>query len=996
MQTDSKGRGLLRLVKKNAFQASVFLIVILNIFFFPVIWGNKTLLTSIKGVPSIMPYGAYGGVTEYVRSGRTGDAGASAWVGEPYFKIKQEQYFKERVFPLWNPYNAYGVPFAAQMDSEVYYPLTIIASIYPTFLTHDLYILARLFVAGIFTFLFLRLFVEKVPSLFGAVAYMFTGYFILFLNLPHLSVETLLPAIFYFFERLIRKDDFKNLIGASLIIFLSIIGGMPESTFMTLVFGYMYFIFRFLTDSELRKIKITHIKNFIFMNLLGFGLSAFLLIPFIELMNNSYHVHKISDSASMQGLIHQGGNIGFTLVSLLGYLAPYAMRPAKPIGGGLIGYWGIMPFLFAVLSLIFYIRSKNSENNKTIRFLCIFFSVSAVFLISKRYGLWLSQWIGYLPVFNMIFYVKYQEPLIGFAVAILSGLGFSVLYRDGLKSNHISTALSFVVVVIIITSGIWSKTVMSRFASDAAAVYCVNVIVALIILFFISFLLRRYAVSKNKWMLYLIFAVMVSELFFIFIYPKFYGRKGLRLANESVSPYKGAPYIDYIKKVNNDYYRVFSIDRILYPNWSGAFGLQDVRFLDAMLYDRYQRFVRSFIINESGDAQIIGSNRRGETFDRFTGDEDTEVRYNFNILSKKRFLQLSSVKYMLSASLFGEDIVAEILSQYKGETSNYNSRGSIEKRIFTINNKSKVVFVQHPPSNQVSYKVKISSDKKVLEFIIGLKPEVFKKSDGVDFTLELRHQDGTIKRLFSKYMNPRDNPFDRNWFDAKIDLSEYIGEDIELLFSTMPGPKGDNSWDHAGWGDISFGGSENGFAKRIYDDEIKIYEFPDVLPRAAIFYSATLSDEEEDILTRLKEPSFDIWQKLIIFSKDMKDGERNIIEKVNSLPPKKAEPAKITSYTSQNVEIEADLIRAGILMLNDSNYPGWQVYVDGKKERMLNVNYLFRGVYLESGKHKVEFKYQPRSFYIGLFISSAALLSIIVVLLTQKISTNAKDKHTNH
>lgn len=981
MQTDFKDKGLSRFIKKESFQASVFLIVILNIFFFPVIWGNKTLMTSVKDAASIMPYGAYGDVKGYNGS-RTGDPGASAWVGEPYFKIKQEQYFKERVFPLWNPYNAYGVPFAAQMDSEVYYPLTILPSIYPTFLTHDLYIVARLFIAGIFTFLFLRLFIEKVPALFGAVAFMFTGYFILFLNLPHLSVEVLLPAIFYFFERLIRKDDFKNLIGASLIIFFAIIGGMPESTFMALVFGYMYFISRFLTDSELRKIKITYIKNFIFMNLIGFGLSAFLLIPFIELMNNSYHVHKTADRTSMQGLINQGGNIGFTLVSLLGYLSPYALRPAKPIVGSLfgslLGYWGVIPFLFAVLSLVFYIRFKNSENNKTIRFLCLFFSISAVFLISKRYGFWLSQWIGYVPIFNMIFYVKYQEPLIGFAVAVLSGLGFSVLYRDGLKSRHISSAVLFIAVAVIVTSGVWSNAVISRFTSGNAAVYCVNVIVALIILFFISFLLRRYAVSKNKWMLYLIFAVMVSELFFIFIYPKFYRKHGRSLANETANPYKGAPYIDYLKKENNDYYRVFSLDRILYPNWSGVFGLQDVRFLDAMLYDRYQRFVRSFFIDK--DEEVIGSNRRGDLFDRFTGDEDTEVRYNFNILSKKRFLQLSSVKYMLSASLFGEDIVVEILGQHKGEIKNSDSRlGYIDKGVFTINNKSKAVFFQHSPSNQVSYKVKIDDNKKILEFSIGLNQKASEKSDGVDFTLELRHQDGTIKRLFSKYMNPRDNPFDRNWFDAKIDLSEYIGKDVELLFSTMPGPKGDNSWDHAGWGDISFGGSENGFAKRIYDDEIKIYEIPDVLPRAGIFYSATLSDEEEDILTRLKEPSFDIWQKLIIFSKDMKDGERNIIEKINSLLPQKADSAKITSYTSQKVDIEADLTRPGILMLNDSNYPGWQVYVDGKKQRMLNADYLFRGVYLESGKHKVEFKYQPRSFYIGLFISSLALLSIIII-----------------
>ena len=45
--------------KREVALAVVFLGLLLNLIFFPVLWGNKTLLTSAWDVPSIMPFGAY-------------------------------------------------------------------------------------------------------------------------------------------------------------------------------------------------------------------------------------------------------------------------------------------------------------------------------------------------------------------------------------------------------------------------------------------------------------------------------------------------------------------------------------------------------------------------------------------------------------------------------------------------------------------------------------------------------------------------------------------------------------------------------------------------------------------------------------------------------------------------------------------------------------------------------------------------------------------------
>src|SRR5438552_3931733 len=84
------------------------------------------------------------------------------------------------------------------------------------------------------------------------------------------------------------------------------------------------------------------------------------------------------------------------------------------------------------------------------------------------------------------------------------------------------------------------------------------------------------------------------ELLFNFIVPAFYLLSSLAPAQSD--PYKGAPYIDFIRALNTDQSRIFARDAILYPNWSSAFGLADVRNLDAMQYGRYRSFLRNFLL----------------------------------------------------------------------------------------------------------------------------------------------------------------------------------------------------------------------------------------------------------------------------------------------------------------------------------------------------------------------------------------------------------------
>jgi len=85
---------------------------------------------------------------------------------------------------------------------------------------------------------------------------------------------------------------------------------------------------------------------------------------------------------------------------------------------------------------------------------------------------------------------------------------------------------------------------------------------------------------------------------------------------------------------------------------------------------------------------------------------------------------------------------------------------------------------------------------------------------------------------------------------------------------------------------------------------------------------------------------------------------------------------KVVRQTPNAVDIEAAARNDGLLVLADSFYPAWEARVDGKRVPILRTNWIFRGVEVPAGKHRVEFKWNSVVFNIGLWLS---LLSWIIL-----------------
>lgn len=99
---------------------------------------------------------------------------------------------------------------------------------------------------------------------------------------------------------------------------------------------------------------------------------------------------------------------------------------------------------------------------------------------------------------------------------------------------------------------------------------------------------------------------------------------------------------------------------------------------------------------------------------------------------------------------------------------------------------------------------------------------------------------------------------------------------------------------------------------------------------------------------------------------------------VESLDGKERISADIIQNEPNKVRISlSDNQTAGRLVLSDTFYPGWKVFVDGQERSLFIANGTFRGVSVLKGDTIAEFVYKPVSFSIGL---SLTIMSILIAI----------------
>jgi hypothetical protein len=154
------------------------------------------------------------------------------------------------------------------------------------------------------------------------------------------------------------------------------------------------------------------------------------------------------------------------------------------------------------------------------------------------------------------------------------------------------------------------------------------------------------------------------------------------------------------------------------------------------------------------------------------------------------------------------------------------------------------------------------------------------------------------------------------------------------------------------------------FTPVYHERTFTIYQNDNALPRAFIVPQYRVVEESE-VLNVLKSKEYDPKQMVIL-----EEDPQVALSNKDSL----AITARIVKYSANEIVCTTDCPYPGFLVLCDNWHPDWQVFVDGKKQKLYRANYTFRTVYLNAGAHKVMFKYISQYFNAGKIITIIALI----------------------
>lgn len=133
-----------------------------------------------------------------------------------------------------------------------------------------------------------------------------------------------------------------------------------------------------------------------------------------------------------------------------------------------------------------------------------------------------------------------------------------------------------------------------------------------------------------------------------------------------------------------------------------------------------------------------------------------------------------------------------------------------------------------------------------------------------------------------------------------------------------------------------------------------IYENPNALPRAMFVPNWQLADFETLIATGAW-PQFDPRRTLLLEKPPAHFGAASAA----SAAPAKQAKTTIVHLENTRIAVEVDAPTNGFLLYNSVWHPWWRATVDGVPADIMKANVLFRAVQVTSGRHLVQFDFEP-------------------------------------
>jgi len=931
-----------RLAASEKVQVAFGFLILLLIFFWKVIFRGKVLL------PADLLYTHYpwrGIAPKSFVSPSNGLLSDQVFQFYPWLKYARET-LRQGILPLWNPYSGCGVPFLANYQSAVFYPLNFLFFLLPFKSAYGLSAMVKLFLAGFFTHRFAReISLGKFGALIAALVFMFSGFLIVWLGHPLSNVAIWLPLLFLLIERLLKQGKLIDLFFLSLVTGIQFLGGHIETSFHILVVLGFYLLFALVVRSGKERVS-QRLRKFslVFLGIaMGVLLAAIQIIPFLEYLRESWSF--VQRAGLVANPYYLPGRAALTLLVPNFYGNPVANNfwgfGPNMNYSEITGYLGLLPLLLAIVALL-----RIRESKALFFFFLTLVSLLIVYGVSPLFEIVTS-----LPLFNMAANSRLLL-MSTFSLSLLAGMGGDLVINP-LPLGERPRVRGVIPLFLIIPSSLAALALLISAKNNIALGYLrppMTEYVFRAIYLFLSlllsgiFLLTAYL---RGWIRLKIFQSLV--ILFIAVELVAFGIN-YNPAIEAKYVFPEPNLIKFLKK-DHSLFRVISLGDTMLLNTGMAYQLSDPRSFDALTPRRLQEFL----------------SRAG----RFSSNFQMTRHWH------SRLFDLLNVKYVVTDPEWKGIEAQPDISQNKSNTT--------FGEIYHSQTQGQTFVSRKANLSRIDLKLATYGRINSHRLIFHLRENPDSDTDLVTIPIDQARIKDNSYQIFA--FPPIKDSKNRSFYFFLESPASHPGDAVTVWATSKDRYPGGQRYFNGKptFGDLTFGTFYSGKASQIKlvykGKDGLVYENTSVLPRAYIVHKAVVLRDGRKIIQKLSSPAFNPGNSVIL-EEEPKQRVENKKQEV------KSSRSKIIKYQPNRILIQTSSKQPGFLVLSESFYPGWKASIDGKETKIYRANYFLRAVYLPEGEHKVEFVYEPLSFKIGLFVSLLALLMLASIWPLSRLVLN--------
>lgn len=476
--------------------------------------------------------------------------------------------------PLWNRYSASGAPLLANQQTAIYHPFTLLGLLLTSGKAFTLTAALRLFTVAFFAFLLLRNWeISSNAAIFGAVAYTFSSFHVVWLLFPLGLSTMMLPICLVGVQEIVRKASSAAYALLILGLSLTVLGGHPESALwvwmVTVVFAiHGCAIAAFSWAGGIRRLTLIA-SAFVFAMML----TAFFWYPTLAILHVTprYQAMQLSEANPANHGLSYEWLLPLITPNVLGnpangtYLPPRGFHPAvlNDYGEVASGYAGLATLGLA-LAAPFVARRRPLGIALALMFLSLLTFAEA------------PGWRDMIRLIPLLGISLHQRLRIfwDLGVCIAAALTLDAAIR-GQRLRSIQAALLAVVTSVAMIYAVRAPA----FLRDPLAL--AQLIVPLLTTAGIAFALSR------KWL----FAAAGTALVFIdLVVATYHYNPSTRPAD--IYPLTGA--ITRLQRAEKPF-RIAAWGWSFLPDTPGYYGIEDIKTTDPIQHANYMRLMKGYL-----------------------------------------------------------------------------------------------------------------------------------------------------------------------------------------------------------------------------------------------------------------------------------------------------------------------------------------------------------------------------------------------------------------